>query len=229
MTSARVVGAALVSWMLSAAMAAAQTAPVFVEVDGAPQRAFVHQGVPLVLRVGVDRRWLAEQAVPVLARALDRPFQVVADGLRDGETLRVTWPNAAPGLRIATGERIALWQSGGERVVEGRTFELLELRVSVTSLQPGERALPPVRVRYAFGTRFQDDMLRGRQPVDRTEGLASGPEVRWQVDALPEPAPVGFTGAVGSFEVSAVPAVAAVEVGVSLTVSLHVRGDGDRD
>lgn len=211
---------------LFAAGAVAQ-APVVVECDPAPAQAYVGQRVPYVVRVGVDTRWLTEQAVPLLARALDRPFHVACDGLRDDETRRVVVEADGGGVRIATGDQVLAWRRVGERAIEGRTFEWLELRAQVVGLRPGALMLPPVVVRYAFGTRFQDDFLRGRQALDRQVATVAGPALGSAVLPLPAGAPPGFTGAVGAFTVQAVPAVPAAAVGDSVTVALHVRGPCD--
>ncbi len=216
---------------LLAGVAAAQSpAPLFVELVGVPAQCYVQEPCEVVVRVGFDAAWFATAAVPLLAQPLDQPFHVVVPWLGDDDQRSAReGPLAADATvaRIAVGDRVLPWRAAGSRTVAQRSFTLLELPVRVLPLQAGELALAPVRVRYAFATRFQEDFLRGRQAVDRQEATVAAGAAAIAVRALPATAPPGFTGAVGSFTVRADSQAKAVAVGQSFVVAVAVQGRGN--
>ena len=219
-----------VSMVVGLAVALVAQQPVRVELQTLPPRAFVQQGFDVVMRLAVDRQWLAERAVPLLQQRLDRPFHVVVPWLRDDDVQSAQPLPARAGaasVRVAVGDRVLPFALAGEQQIDGRAFELLELPCRIAALQPGTLSLPPVAVRYAFGTRFQDDFLRGRQPLDRQEGTAVGAAGSVVVEALPTPVPAGFFGAVGTFKLRATVASASGEVGVAFPCELELAGDGN--
>lgn len=207
-------------------------APVraFVEVDGAPTQAWVGQMCELTVRVGFDAAWFGAQAVPLSAQALDQPFHVQIPWLQPGDDARaivVPPPAGAPRQRVAVGDRAEAFAPAAPRTVDGRAFATLELRAHWQPRRDGALALAPVRLRYAFASEFVEDFLRGRQPRDRQEAGVVGAEARVQVAPLPQPAPAGFTGAVGAFALAAAPAAASVEVGRAFPVVVTLAGDGN--
>jgi hypothetical protein len=125
------------------------------------------------------------------------------------------------------GDRVVLWQPAGQRAKAGRTFALLELRCRWLPLAAGVSTIAPVELRYAFATRFAEDFLRGRQPLDRQEATASSGARQLTVKALPTAGrPEGFTGAVGEFEVRA-SAPESVAAGAAFTIEVVVTGKGN--
>jgi hypothetical protein len=130
-------------------------------------------------------------------------------------------------VRVAVGDRVVAMAAAGERRVGERTFELLELRCRWLPLAAGTSLVAPVQVRYAFATRFNEDFLRGRQPLDRAEDVAVSAPAQVRVRALPAPAPPGFGGAGGELTVRASTGREAVRVGESFVLVLEVRGRGN--
>ena len=228
--TARARSAAAVLLAIGAGGMAAAQQPIFVELDGLPTRVFAQQAFHVTVRLGVDRQWLADRAVPLLQQRLDRPFHVVVPWLHEDDVQAASplpADAAAPAVRIAVGERALPFRAAGERATDGRVFDLLELQCRVVALQPGELVLPAVQVRYAFGTRFQNDFLRGRQPLDRQEASVAGAATIVQVQAVPQPAPVGYFGAIGTFTLRAVLTAPPGEVGVAQVCSLVLAGNGN--
>jgi hypothetical protein len=180
--------------------------------------------------VGVDAAWLAAQAVPLTAQALDQPFHVQIPWLASADDARATVvppPAAAATQRVAVGDRAEAFAVAGPRTIAGRAYTMLALRVRWQPRRDGALPLAPVRLRYAFATAFVDDFLRGRQPRDRQEAsVASAPAVV-PVSPLPQPAPAGFTGAVGRFTLAAAPASAQGEVGQPVAVAATLAGEGN--
>jgi hypothetical protein len=205
--------------------------PVFVEVGGVPAEVWLQQPFVATVRIGCDREWLQHGAVPLFQQPLDLPFHVVVPWLFAAEDRAVELlPGAANGGRsAAVGDRVVALAPAGERQVGGRTFDVLELRCRWLPLAPGTSGVAPVQVRYAFATRFRDDFLRSREPLDRQEATVQSRAAELRVRALPPEAPPGFHGAVGAFAVRASASVAAARVGDTFTLSLDVTGDGNLD
>jgi len=204
--------------------------PAFVEVEGAATTVWVHEPVELTVRVGYDTAFFAERAVPLLQQALDQPFLVTVPWLQSAEdrAVEIVPPAAATGQRVAVGGRVVLWQPAGQRAKDGHTFALLELRCRWVPLAAGVATIAPVELRYAFATRFAEDFLRGRQPLDRQEATASSGVQQLTVKALPAAGrPEGFTGAVGEFEVRGSASPARVMAGAAFTLEVVVAGNGN--
>ncbi|MCC6671831.1 MAG: BatD family protein [Planctomycetes bacterium] len=203
----------------------------FVTLAAARTRVFVHEPVTLVLRVGVDREFFARSAVPLFRRELDVPLQVVAPWLRGVPGLQALPDAAADGgvvQRIALNDDVALAEPVGEETRAGRAFTVLEVRRRLLPGRAGGFTLEAPRLRYAFATRFADDFVTGRQPLDRSEAEVRGVDLRLEVDPLPESGrPPGFTGAVGRFTVRAGAEPRGVRVGESLALEFTVAGEGN--
>jgi len=204
--------------------------PAFVEVEAAATTAWVHESVELTVRVGYDTVFFAERAVPLLQQALDQPFLVTVPWLLGAEdrAVEIVPLAAAIGQRVAMGDRVVLWQPAGQRAIDGHTFALLELRCRWLPLAAGVSTIAPVELRYAFATRFAEDFLRGRQPLDRQEATALSAPQQLTVKALPMvDRPEGFTGAVGEFAVRATAAPTSVAAGAVFTLEVVVSGGGN--
>lgn len=205
--------------------------PVIVEVAATAASAFVHEPIELTVTIGADERFLAEQAVPLFQQKVDVPFHVTVPWLFAAEDRAVEPLAVAAGqavTSIAVGDNVVAALARGQRVQNGRRYRLLELRYRWLPLAPGTSAIAPVDVRYAFATRFTDDFLRGRQPVDRQEAMATSLPLQLAVRPLPTAGrPANWFGAVGEFVVRASTSATAVAVGESFAVEVEVKGDGN--
>lgn len=229
---------AIACWLGCAVPAVAQApAPAperaFVEVQAAATTVYLQQAFDLVVRIGIDAQWFGQAAVPLFQQRLDQPFQLSVPWLAGAEDRAVSpvVPAAgAAGQRIAVGDRVVVAANAGTREVDGRRFDLLELRYRWLPLAAGTSTIAPVELRYAFATRFDDDFLRGRQPLDRHEHSVRSAPLALRVRALPVAGrPPGFTGAVGEFAVTATAAVDRVTVGATFDLVLAIAGDGNLD
>jgi len=207
----------------------AQDAPVFVEVHDVPPQVWQCESFTLRVVVVCETEWLRSHAVPLFQRPLDLPFQVLVPWLATTADFRAdVEPLAASVLRqrTAVGGDVLPLEATGTRPIGRHTYELFELPVRVAIAEPGVREFAPVQVRCAFATRFQEDFLRGRQPLDRQEATIAGRVESVRVRELP-PAPAAFTGAVGEFEVVASCERSDVRVGESFALRIEVRGTGN--
>lgn len=222
------------AWLAAAAMAPllAQTPapPVQVTVEGVPSTVWVQQPFEVVVRIAYDAAWFASSSVPLFQQAVDLPCHVVVPWLQAAEDRAVELvppPVGGATVRVAVGDRIEALPRGTPQERDGRRYDELLLRCRWLPLARGALAVAPVQVRYAFATRFEEDFLRGRQPVDRQETVAQSAPQQFEVRNLPDGAPTAFTGAVGEFALAATLGGASVRVGEDFEVVLEVTGQGN--
>lgn len=208
---------------------AAQEVPLLVELAGVPAQVFREQPFEVAVVLACDPAWRRDAAVPLFQRPLDLPFHVAVPWLGASEQHIVSAlppPAGVTVLRVAVGDEVLPWLRAGERDVGGRRYEQFVLRCRWLPLAAGELAVAPVRVRCAFATQFEQDFLRGRQPVDRREAVVQSAAAAVAVRELPPPPP-GYGGAVGEFTLAASCAVPAVRAGETFAYRLLVRGVGN--
>jgi len=206
--------------------------PLGIEVDGLPDTAFVQQPLVVTVRLVLDTAWLTEHAVPLFQQRLDQPFHVVVPWLQAAEDRAVELlppPAGVPTQKLALGDRAVPFVVEAERRVDGRALAVLQVRCRWLPLAEGDSLVAPVQVHYAFAERFQEDFLRGREPLDRQEATVASAARSLRVLGLPKPAPKGFHGAVGAFELATRASSAVAQVGGNLVVQLTVRGEGNQD
>lgn len=206
--------------------------PIAIEVDGLPEAVFVQQPLVVTVRLVLDTAWLEAHAVPLFQQRLDQPFHVVVPWLQAAEDRAVELlppPAGAPTQKLALGDRAVPFVVEAERREGGRVLAVLQVRCRWLPLAAGDSLVAPVQVHYAFAERFQEDFLRGREPLDRQEATVASTSRTLHVNGLPKPTPKGFHGAVGAFELRTSASSAVVAVGGNLVVQLVVRGDGNLD
>jgi hypothetical protein len=206
----------------------------FLEVSAEPVSPYAGQPVTLRLRIGLDEGLLREGIVPLFGRPMDVQVQV-----------RAPWLDALPGATrledagqedgrarssLALNDSVVRARREADRVVEERAFAVLALDRSFLFSEPGETELAAPTIRFAFATKFEEDFLEGRRPLDRRDALVHGEAFALRVRALPEEGrPAGFTGAVGRFTVAATAAPRELTVGESFALTLTIEGEGNLD
>lgn len=205
--------------------------PAFVELASSRAAYFEHEPIRLTLRVGFERGFRA-RLVPLFARALDLPVQLEAPFLAGfpGVLAQPDEGPAGPGARVtlAVGEDVVSAALIGDVLRDGRTFEVIELERVFLPERAGELVFPAPRLRYAYATRFGQDLFAEARPLDRELGEAVGAALALRVEPLPEPGrPAGFIDAVGSFTVAAATSAEELEVGKSFALVLTVTGTGN--
>lgn len=199
----------------------------FVAVEVASELCYVGQEVRVRISFGFEERFAAHNLLQLFQRRLDVPAQ-----------LEVPWGEELPGpaaadrerVAFALGEGLAEGLRAGERVRDGRRYEVVELERGVVLRSAGTRVLAAPRLRFAYATRFAEDLVRGRVPADRVEAFVAGNEVTLHAEPLPEEGrPPDFGGAVGRFDVRAEATPRALRVGESLRLVLRVEGEGRMD
>lgn len=204
-----------------------------VELVAARASCFVGEHVVVVLRVELEARFLAENVVPSLRRALDLPVQVEASWLTQptGFWLSARQPEGVgDGARpsLALGERVVRATRAGELEREGRRWRVFEVERAIVPRAAGELALEGPSLRLAYATRFEDDFLAGRAPLDRREAVLRGDALALAVQPLPEAGrPADFGGAVGRFRLRATAEPRELAAGESIALVLEIEGAGE--
>jgi len=214
---------ALLVTLACAAGAHADDEPVAVLI-AADSEVYLGATARVVVIVGVKRDALENRLVQMFQRELDVPVRVSVPWLRKLAGAKVT-------LRTEDGERtIGVNDDFIEAAVYEDTPEILGVAVvvDIEPLRPGPLVLAAPEARYMTATKFRDDFLRGRVPVDRQDAVAKGEPFTITVRELPNDGrPEGFTGAVGDFNVKAEASATEVEVGATFKVTLDIEGDGN--
>ncbi|MEM7309184.1 MAG: hypothetical protein AAF682_21040 [Planctomycetota bacterium] len=200
-------------------------------VEAGPPTRFVGERVELRLRIEVDERFLREGLIQPFHRRLDLPLQLSAEWLGAapaGEVETETGGAEAGRATLAVNDGVRTAAALGGFDDDGRTYAVYELRHELLASEPGELRLAAPELRFAFATRFRDDLLLGRVPEDRHDAAVSGDEVALRVQPLPPPPEAGvFSGVVAtSLTLAADAAPTELAVGDSLRLTLTVRASG---
>jgi hypothetical protein len=220
---------------LEAARDATGEGLAFVELAVEARQCYVQQRVPVTLRFGMEEEFLRTQAIQPFGPRLDVPVQVVAtwlEGLSGARALGLSEPplegdgRARPTFALNQEVRHAL--PAADRVEGDRRFRVYSVEASFVPTSPGELRIPAPTLAFAHATRFEESMLDRRVPVDRADAFVTGEPIVLEVRPLPEEGrPPDFTGAVGSFDVTADVPTREVAFGESLKLALTIRGEGD--
>ena len=208
----------------------------FVETVTPRTTYFVGEPVRLTLRFGFDAEYFRMQVIPIFRRPLDvaaridapwtrglpgalEPADDAAAAAPDGQRLTYALNDAAIAApRAADAER------------GGRTFTVLDVERRFVPKQAGDVNLAAPVLRFSYTSRFEDDLIHGRVPIDRHDAVISGTPTVLTIRPLPDAGrPPGFGGAIGRFTVTADVARPDVTEGESLTLSVRISGDGNLD
>ena len=191
--------------------------PVSVAVESDRAEWYLGERIPVRIRIEAAGKFLRDEAVPLTARKMDLPLRVEAawmkglGGASGGATLSVnddvvsaTRTDGADGAAVIVIERILAPEKAGDLELAG-----------------------PV-VRFARATRWDEDALGTRVPVERTEGAVTGAPLRLRILPLPaEGRPAGFAGPVGRFTIEAKCDAKEATVGRPIHLLLSIGGTGD--
>ena len=142
--------------------------------------------------------------------------------------VQVDAPAPAATLRDATSEGLTFVLNGETvRAPRGEDGALAYTQTYVAQ-EPGTLTIPAPILRYAYATRFREDFVHGRVPLDRRDATVAGQPVVLTIRALPDPpSGHGFSGAVGQITVRAETTARAVEVGEMFKLVLRIDGAGN--
>jgi hypothetical protein len=238
---------ALAAWVASFAAAGAPVSALdaagepgsgapraFIDVSTPRASAWLGETVRVRLRFGFERQFLAEGLIQLFQRPLDVPVQVEASWLTGTSCAELVSPESTHGAvgaataGFALGDGLARAVRAPDEMLDGQPFAVFELERDFVLLCPGEWTLQSPSLRFAYATSFRTDAFGDRTPQDRRDETLSGAAWTVLVEPLPEVGrPPGFSGAVGSFAVSATAEPRELAVGESAKLELTISGAGD--
>ncbi len=178
-----------------------------VAVVGPRPAPYVHQPFTLTLRVGIDERGFEDHVVPLFARAMDVPVQVLAPALSAFDGVRALPASGHPDAdapTFALGDAVVRADHAGVSREGGRqrlTFELSRRFVADT---PGRHELLAPTLRFAFADEVVEDFLGARVAEQSRLVEIHGEPLVLEVRSLPDDGrPPGFVDAVGDFTMHA--------------------------
>lgn len=205
---------------------------VFVQTSAPQESYYVHELLPLRIRIGVEAKFLKTEMVQPFAQPLDLPVQLQAPWL-DAPVGAI----AIDGTRRASGgahttfalnDSVTASTQVAEALDAGARFALLDFERTYAPTAAGELVIPAPIVRFAYATRFEDDALNGRTAKDRVDAFVRGRPLALEILPLPEQGrPPEFGGAVGRFSIDADVSSREPAVGQSFKLTLRIEGDGD--
>jgi len=212
--------------------------PAFVTYQLSSNEVFLQESVRVTLRFGIESGFMDERMIPRFTRPLDLSVEVVADpatavsGDGDPDVLELLASSVpAPGsLSFALGGDVAFATPVGTEDREGRTFRVYEHTRRFVATRTGPVVVDAPRIRLSHATRFELDLFGERTPVDRRDLTVEGTSLAFGVKKLPEPTRLtDFSGAVGSFAITASVEPTMLRMGERATLTLTIRGEGALD
>jgi len=193
--------------------------------DAPRTRLFVGQELEVRVEFVASEAFVATELLQLFPQALELPVQLEVPwsaGL-DGAEVELLTDEDPREPRLALGEEIVRCR---RRALDaGRSAYGLSWRV--TPLRAGPLLLAAPAARYASATRFADDLVHGRVPLDRVEHRLQAEPRTLEVLALPEAGrPPTFEGAIGPITIAAELDAARARVGEALALTVELDGPG---
>jgi hypothetical protein len=171
---------------------------------------FVGEEIPVVLRFGYLPALFEQRGVALFRQQVDVPLRILAgfardvDGTRSLSTERKDTEWASDVVRFALDDDIVEGRRMGSLERGGATYTVVEIERRLVAEEPGDARLAAPRLRFAHATRFEEDFLGGRTPLDRVDVEVEGREASLRIQPLPgSERPPAFSDAVGQFSVQA--------------------------
>lgn len=203
--------------------------PAFVELVGPRGTCYVEQPIRLTIRFGVEREYLRHNVLQLFTRPLDVPVQLELPPGLEPEAPDPGQPTGlAPRPSFALGEEIVHAARSGEETRAGRSWIVLEIERELVPRAAGRLELSGPLLHFARATRFDEDLVSGSLPLDRSMALVRGAPLELDIAPLPsEGRPAAFVDAVGRFAMQAEAEPRELALGERLTLVLTLEGQGN--
>ncbi|MEO6708111.1 MAG: hypothetical protein ABIP42_00955, partial [Planctomycetota bacterium] len=195
---------------------------------------YVQEPITIAAHFGFEKQIFEEKLVPLFRPPMDISVQVQAPWLANlsGATMlepAESEPTQAGGSRtFVLNDALARARSVPDLRVDGREFQSFEFERTLLATAPGSLELPESRLRFAYGTRWNEGYVTDHVLVDRVEAFVRGAGRSLTILPLPEAGrPEGFSGAVGRLSLRGETSAREVELGSSLQLVLQISGEGN--
>ncbi len=196
---------------------------VWLELEAVREGYFAYEPPQVRVRFGIRREMLDEQLLQLFRRELDLPVQLQADWLDAVDSPRL---DPLLGPTFACNDTIVQGAASWETRPDGETYRVVEFEAPVARLD-GD-VLEGALLRFATATRFEEDLVQGRLPVDRVEAYVRAEPLVLRRRVPPaEGRPEGYLDAIGQFELFASVSTSHPTVGQTLTFVLELKGRGN--
>ncbi|MFH1998624.1 MAG: BatD family protein [Planctomycetota bacterium] len=206
----------------------------FVEMSVPRGTCFVQETVTVSLRFGFDTDFFELHAIQLFQSRLDAPLQLQVSwwDQRAGAVLLDTKEESTEErterMTFALNEGRAEARRLEDRVIDTRSFTVLEITRSFVPLEAGELVISEPVLRFAYASKFLDSLISGRVAADRSDVAVPGEPLTLTVQPLPEIGkPASFSGAVGCFTIRADAIPSDLKVGESFRLRLVIEGQGN--
>ncbi len=200
----------------------------------APSSPYVGQTIAVTLSIRMPEGWAKDSLVQLFQQELSLPVQIEAFSLTPEGLTWIEPDGSAAVDRHATTLVLDgdITRATGDDVVAQRLNDLpignsrvVTIERLARALRPGAAVLEAPIARFTSATSFREDFVQGRTPIDPKRQEARGRRLEIPVQRLPEEGrPLGFDGAIGSFELSAQGPTRAIEVGAAFDLAVEVTG-----
>ncbi len=202
-----------------------------VETEVGRNVVYVGEVLTVRLRVLYDPADFETSVIQPFQRELDVPVHLDVpwiSGIAGAQLLESASVPENVGVTIALNDDVVAAARDDERRALGRVFSTLVVTHRVEVHDAGQLVIPASTLRFSYATEFREDFVQGRVPVDRHDAVVQGAPV--VVTVLPLPAegrPESFTGAIGTFDVSASADRTEIAVGETFRLVLRIESAGN--
>lgn len=198
-----------------------------VELSVQPATVYAGQSFSVRTTVVLVREFIEDSLVPMFRQRTDLPAYLElprAAGAVSSAPAREADPAGGP--TYIRDRSIARTGPLEDAVHGGRPAIRFHYEERWTAQEPGDLTIRPPALRFAYATRFREDLILGRVPEDRREGTLPGNGLAVRVRPLPPPPAGGaFSGAIGEFRLRA--ELAGGGPGGQIRILVVAEGDGD--
>jgi hypothetical protein len=192
------------------------------------QRVYAMELLYADITISFEKNFLEQRIVPLWRMPLDLQVELSTPWAEES----TSWFADSPPLEEGTSLVLDRNKGFVKRLPDQQDgWVRFHLRQKLIVTNPGEWQLPAAQLRFAWATRFEDDLVRGAIPLDRQETTIQSEA--WQAHTVEPPhagRPKDFMGSVGRYTMKLDSKLASEQPGSpeqeTLQVRIAFRGEG---